>query len=114
MHPKPLDERSESRGFHPRRAYASTLAMQVTVNYLAQIKRAAGVSVETVDLDPGATLAALCARLRGRHDEAFAAMLSQKAMLFFVNDEHAASDRTLADGDEVSILAPMAGGTFSV
>ena len=90
--------------------------MQITVHYLAQIKRAAGCSVETVPASDAATLRDLLRALADRHDQAFRALLVDEAeeprrsLLFFVGEEHAELSRQLNDGDAITILAPMAGG----
>jgi molybdopterin converting factor small subunit len=90
--------------------------MQITIHYLAQLRRAAGVAEETVLLDPGATLGRLVHELAQRHGEAFRAMLldaagqPQRTLLYAVGDEQASLDRPLRDGDVVTVLAPMAGG----
>jgi molybdopterin converting factor small subunit len=89
--------------------------MRVTVEYLAQLKRAAGCAAEQVDFG-GGTLAELLRQVGDRHDDAFRSLLltaelqPQKSLLFFVGEEPAALDRPLRDGERVTILAPMAGG----
>ncbi len=90
--------------------------MQVTVHYLAQLKRAAGRGTESVDLPAGATLGELFHHLGERHGPAFRDLLlgpdgqPQRSLLLFVGDDPANAARPLRDGDSVTILAPMAGG----
>jgi molybdopterin converting factor small subunit len=84
--------------------------MRITVHYLAQLKRAAGAGTEAVEVAGPCTLGQLVATLGQRHDGAFRTMLAHNSLLYFVNDDHVDMARSLADGDEVSILAPMAGG----
>jgi len=90
--------------------------MQITVQYMAQIKRAAGCSTESMSVPVGITLRAALRTLSHLHDDRFRTMLlddadePRKSLLFFVGDEHAEPERLLRDGDEVTILAPMAGG----
>jgi sulfur-carrier protein len=90
--------------------------MQITVHYFAQLKRAAGVAVDSVAVDASTTLAQLVTHLAGRHDGAFrslvldAAGLPQRSLLYAVGDDQAELDCVLRDGDVVTILAPMAGG----
>jgi molybdopterin converting factor small subunit len=90
--------------------------MQVTVHYFAQLKRAAGVASETVTLEPDSTLSHLVLRLSQLHDSAFRAMIldaagnPQRALLYAIGDDQADLERPLRDGDQVTILAPMAGG----
>jgi molybdopterin converting factor small subunit len=90
--------------------------MQVTVHYLAQLRRAADCTSERIETEPGMTLAALLHRIGEIHGEPFRMLLfaadgrPQRSLLFFVGDEPAALARALINGDEVTILTPMAGG----
>jgi molybdopterin converting factor small subunit len=90
--------------------------MQVTVHYLAQLKRAAGCAMEVATLPAAAHLSDLLRAIGDRHGSAFRALILDDAdeprssLLFFVGDEHADLKRLLHDGDDVSILTPMAGG----
>ena len=90
--------------------------MHVTVHYLAQLKRAAGVAGETVMIEPGCTLTHLIQHLAQQHGEAFRTMAlddagqPQRTLLYAIGDEQADLERTLRDGDVVTVLAPMAGG----
>ena len=71
-----------------------------------------------IDLDAACSVPALLLRLAERHGEHFRAMLLdgsgrlQPGILLFVGEEQVSGDapRTLQDGDEVTILSPMAGG----
>ncbi len=89
--------------------------MHVTVHYLAQIKRAAGCNSELVEIQFG-TLSDLMRKLAAAHDANFRSLLlddvgePRRSLLFFVGDNHADPGQALNDGDEISILAPMAGG----
>jgi sulfur-carrier protein len=90
--------------------------MRMTVQYLAQIKRAAGRSMEHVEAPDGITLRDLVRYLGGRDDRALHALLLDKeeephgSLLFFVGEEHAELSRPLCDGDALTILTPMSGG----
>jgi molybdopterin converting factor small subunit len=90
--------------------------MQVTVHYLAQLRRAAGCATEIATLPNAASLRDLLRIIVDRHGGAFRAMVlddvkePRTSLLFFVGDEHADLHRVLHDGDSVSILTPMAGG----
>ena len=90
--------------------------MQVTVHYFAQLRRAAGCTVERVDVEPGSTIAALFARLGTLHGESVRALLlgsdgtPHPSLLVFVGEQPAELSQPLRDGDEVTILTPMAGG----
>jgi len=90
--------------------------VHVTVNYLAQVKRAAGVSGESVAIPANCTLAQLILQLACQHEAAFRAMVldaagqPERALLYAVGDAQADLAQPLDDGDVVTILAPMAGG----
>jgi molybdopterin converting factor small subunit len=92
--------------------------MQVTVEYTAQIKRAAGLASETLDMADGATLSQLITQLAAGRDEALQRMLvtgdgvPQPTLLVFVRDEQRRLDDAtpLADGDVVTFLSPISGG----
>ena len=90
--------------------------MRVTVQYLAQIKRAAGCSSEDVEAPEAISLRGFVVLLAARHDSGFRTLLlddagePRKSLLFFVGDDHAELSRCLHDGDAVSILTPMSGG----
>lgn len=90
--------------------------MHVTVNYLGQVKRAAGVAGEGVPVPSGCTVAELIHLVARLHDTAFQSMVldasgqPQRTLLYAVGDEQAELDRILHDGDMITILAPMAGG----
>ncbi len=81
--------------------------MNVTIHYLAQIKRAVGVGSETLEVAGATTLRELIAHLGARHP---AALRADSVLLFFVNDDQADRDQILHDGDQIAILAPMSGG----
>ena len=90
--------------------------MRVTVQYMAQIRRAAGCSSEEVETPAAITLRDFLRSLADGRDSAFRTMLldeseePRKSLLFFVGDEHAELTTQLNPGDAVTILAPMSGG----
>jgi molybdopterin converting factor small subunit len=90
--------------------------MQVTVHYLAQLRRAAGCSSERLDVEPGLTLGELFRRVARTHDAAFRTLLlgengkPHASLLVFVGEQPADLTGVLCDNDEVTILTPMAGG----
>jgi molybdopterin converting factor small subunit len=90
--------------------------MQVTVRYMSQLKREAACSSECVEVRDGSSLTDLLVHVAHQHGDAFRGMLldetstPRKSLLFFVGDEHSDVSRPLCHGDEVTILAPMAGG----
>ena len=90
--------------------------MRVTVHYMAQIKRSAGCSSESVDLPNPTSVQDFLSVLTMRHGAEFKALIlddagrPRKSLLFFVGDEHANPAHPLKDGDSLTILAPMSGG----
>ena len=92
--------------------------MQITVEYSAQLKRAAGTGREIVELDSSASLDDLIRCVADRHGESFRQMLVDGAgglhpsILAFVNDEQCrdAAARELQSGDTVAFLPPISGG----
>jgi len=93
--------------------------MKITVHYRTQIRRAVGISSETVDLAADLSLPDLLQRLAERHGDAFRRLVlpegkpARGSVLVFVGDTqvpHAAQAMPLKDGDAVTLLAPMSGG----
>ena len=92
--------------------------MKVLVRYMAQLRAAAGVAAETVDLDGPCTASELAARLAAGHGDALRRLLlgsdgrPHPAVLVFVGDTQAAAGEPvpLKDGDVVTLLSPVAGG----
>ena len=80
--------------------------MRVTVLLFASYADALGERTLTLDLPTGARASAAVAALRGR---AGAAALPP-APLVAVNERYAGPDASLADGDVVAVLPPVAGG----
>ena len=92
--------------------------MKVAVRYMAQLRQAAGVGAESIELDEGGSPTALLFLLAERHGAALRRLLlteegmPQRTLLIFVGDEQADGARTeLHDGDEVTLLSPIAGGS---
>jgi molybdopterin converting factor small subunit len=91
--------------------------MKIAVRYMAQLRRAAGVTVEEVELDRPCSATELLKRLADQHGLPFRALLLdadggvRPAILLFVGDEQVNSQtRPLQDGDVLTVLTPMAGG----
>ena len=92
--------------------------MHVVVHYYAQVKKATGVASESFTLDDGATIGQLVRCAVDKHGDGVRSLLMNGAgelrdsVLLFVGDEQATwqSRRQLRDGDEVTLLSPMAGG----
>jgi molybdopterin converting factor small subunit len=91
--------------------------MKITVKYQTQVKRAAGIAGESVEID-GGFLQHLLQRLAERHSDAFRRLVvqadgtPQESILVFVGERQVTSAAPVAlrDGDVVTLLAPMAGG----
>lgn len=92
--------------------------MQVTINYFAQIRQAAGVESDRLSLDEGMDIQAVLWKLAERHGDDFRALIldqtgaARPSLLTLVNGESVAhrEQRSLADGDELSLISAVAGG----
>jgi molybdopterin converting factor small subunit len=92
--------------------------MDVRVDYIAQVKHAAGVATELVSLAGAAPLGDLLHRLAQRHGPEFRSLVFGEngcvnpSILVTVNDEQVVPDSgvELKVGDNVAILSPMSGG----
>jgi molybdopterin converting factor small subunit len=90
--------------------------MQVTVHYVAQLRRAAGCATERVNVDADGTVATLLDRLSANHGDSVRTLLvgadgmPHPSLLVFVGEQPAAASQPLHDGDEVTVLTPIAGG----
>ena len=92
--------------------------MKITVRYSGQIRQAAGVAAETIELQDACTAHELVVRLaedrgeplRGQLLDAEGAL--QGHLLLAVRDAQVERDgqAELQDGDEVSIVSPIGGG----
>lgn len=79
--------------------------MKVKVLVFASYSEALGTDAVDVELPTGATVAACVAEVRRRTGEGV-----PPAPLVAVNRHYAAPHQALADGDEVAIIPPVAGG----
>ncbi len=92
--------------------------MKITVSYMAHLKQATGVSREELTLPDTCTGHELVHRLSARHGESLRRLLLtdagalQPTILLFVNDSQVppGQEMLLHDGDDVTLLAPIAGG----
>ncbi len=83
----------------------------VQVLYFAWLRERAGRSEEHVALPPGvATVGALVAHLAGLDDAHRAAFAHASLVRAAVNQEFAAYDAPIVDGDEVAFFPPVTGG----
>ena len=84
---------------------------RVQVLYFAWLRERAGRSEESVALPEGvATVGALAAHLAGLDDAHRAAFAHAALVRAAVNQEFAAPDTPIADGDEVAFFPPVTGG----
>jgi molybdopterin converting factor small subunit len=90
--------------------------MRITVSYMAQLKRAAGLGREVVEVDGACTMVELLLRLAQDRGDSFRGLVltsqgqPQPSLLLFVGEEQVRGDRPLRDGDEITVLTPMSGG----
>lgn len=92
--------------------------MRVKVHYMAQLRRAAGIAEESLEVKEGVTVAGLLEQIAATRESARPVLLGpdtkpHKSLLLFVNDEQATGERTLREGDVITLLTPMAGGANS-
>jgi molybdopterin converting factor subunit 1 len=81
--------------------------MKVTLLYFHRAREAAGLTTETVDLGPGPTAADALEWAAQAHP----ALRDLKPVLrLAVNEEYAAPNRRLLEGDVVALLPPVSGG----
>ena len=93
--------------------------MTISVTYTGQLAEAAGRSDESVDVDPGATLATLLDTVTDRHGDKFTNMLRdgsgslRSTVLVVLDGTQATGDRESLplDGvNEIMFMTPIAGG----
>jgi molybdopterin converting factor small subunit len=92
--------------------------MQVTVEYAAQVKRAAGQAAETVEVPAGSTVQDVLRRVVELRGEPLRELLFggdgrlHPSILLFVGDRQVRWDDTtaLADRDTLTVLSPISGG----
>jgi len=81
--------------------------MQISIRFFAHLGDIAGRSQRTMNIDAKGTVADIQVRLAGE-DARFAE--SFRYCRIAINDEWAAADSILSEGDEVSLLPPVSGG----
>jgi molybdopterin converting factor small subunit len=79
--------------------------MKVTVLVFASYAEALGRASLDLELPPGATVAACVAEVRRQAGQGV-----PPAPLVAVNRRYAGPEQELADGDEVALIPPVAGG----
>jgi molybdopterin converting factor small subunit len=94
------------------------MRMRITVEYAAQVKRAAGAASETVEMDGPAPVREVLSRVAQRHGSALRELLldaegqPRPSILLFVGDRQVrGDDPTRLDGSEpLTIIPPISGG----
>ena len=92
--------------------------MQVTVHYLAQLRRAAGCASERLEVELDVTVCDLFHQLAEIHGDGLRTLLLDEncrphpSLLVFVGEQPAEYSGVLREGDEITILTPMAGGSW--
>jgi molybdopterin converting factor small subunit len=92
--------------------------MKITVQYAAQVRRAAGVESEVIEVADGADLAGALASVAKLHDPQFRALVLDEAgqvranLLVVVNGVPTARNeqRRLSDKDVVALFSAIGGG----
>ncbi|MEZ6044439.1 MAG: MoaD/ThiS family protein [Planctomycetaceae bacterium] len=92
--------------------------MHITIEYVAQIKRAAGTGKETVELSDGATLKETLSSLAEKHGDPLAGMLLAadgnpiNSLLIFLGEDQVRIEENpvLAEGAVLTISTPISGG----
>ncbi len=92
--------------------------MKVTVNYMGQLKAAAGKGSEIIECSDDAALSDLLAAAAGQYGSSFVNIIQDEtgairpSLIVIINDVTANKDASpsLSDGDTVTLLTAIAGG----
>jgi len=93
--------------------------MQITIQYESQVRRAAGVTSETIEVPDGCCSIRDCIRtVAAAHERELKPMLVnsdgevQPTLLVFLNDIQIvrSSESMLSDGDTLTLMTPISGG----
>lgn len=92
--------------------------VNVTVEYAAQVKKAAGVAAETLDVPESSTAQDVVRQVADAHGEVLSELILDgegrlhPSILLFVGDDQIAWDAPLPlqNRDVVTILSPVSGG----
>ena len=92
--------------------------MEIEVHYATQVKRAAGMRSETVNVPDDCTVHALLRQVAGQHGEGLQKLLLSEAgdvqpgLLLFLGDSQvtAGEDPPLQSGQSLTIMSPISGG----
>ena len=103
--PSPADARRASGRARGSSADRGPDHLRLRVRFFGAFRELAGTGERELTLPDGSTVADLVEALRGRDLEG----LPERPGVA-VNLEYASGDRRLADGDEVALVPPLAGG----
>ena len=89
--------------------------MQINVEYVAQVRTAAGVSSESLEVPADATVQSLVAAACEQHEELVKVLCADggglhPSILVFRGEEPCDATSVLADGDTITFLSPISGG----
>ncbi len=89
--------------------------MQVKVEYVAQVRTAAGVSSESLNVPEGATIQSLVSAACEQHAELERVLCSDggglhSSILVFRGEDPCDAETVLSDGDTITFLSPISGG----
>lgn len=89
--------------------------MQVNVEYIAQVRTAAGVAAESVEIPAGATTQQLATTLCEQRPELVSVLCDDAgalhpSILVFRGEAPCPPDAVLHDGDTITLLSPISGG----
>jgi molybdopterin converting factor small subunit len=92
--------------------------VKVRIQYMAQVRQAAGVAEDGIEMERPCLAADLLLRLAGQRGDTFRRLVVdeqgrlQPTLLVFVGEEQIGPNggRLLRDGDVITVLSPMAGG----
>lgn len=89
--------------------------MKVGIRYLGQLRTAAEVGHEMLEIADGLRVRELLAQAVAARPKLSAMVLGseneiQKTLLIFIGDQQVDASRVLREGDEVLLMTPIAGG----
>jgi molybdopterin converting factor subunit 1 len=84
--------------------------MRVTLLCFGVLKDMLGLATEEIELNEGATAAALLRILEQRTSNLTMSANVWQSLAVAVNREYSSTDAVLRDGDEVALLPPVSGG----
>jgi molybdopterin converting factor small subunit len=89
--------------------------MRISIEYTAQLKAAAGVSGESVELEGNVTAETAILAVAQRRGEAFSRILLHNGavkphILLCVDDEQVSPAQPLSHGSRLLLLSPISGG----